>query len=246
MTKYYKTNNSTIMYLNSSFNCTKYSSITLTKTSGGTGYTVAPLITITPAVGDSGYGATATCVVAAGAITTVTMTNSGKNYTVLPTITLTGGAPTLQAVLTPSFLRTYNYVWNTPIVMINDLAKLSTINIVATGFTATTPYTYRVNGLQYDSRDSLFSDYGSPIISIAQNTNICAYGSLGNTNFDIILTQQAIQQINISVDDDITIKDSGQVSTINFIIAIEIEEYDPVITEIGDPYGESYRNFLKS
>lgn len=485
MSKYYKPNNSTIMYLNSSYNCVKSSSITLTKTSGGTGYTSAPTITITPASGDTGAGAVATCTVSGGAISAVSMTTNGANYTALPTITLTGGgspgvitgvsslvggagytsspvitatggggtgfsgvgvlattglsstytittagsgyivgdklifsggggtgtvatvssingsggitgitqttagtgytslpsitvggsgavittaltadgkvsstfsiltagsgyivgdaitfisggggtsavatvgtidgnggitglsltnagsgytnppniiiggtgavitqtalparavasvsitnggsgytsAPTLvftgggytttasasptvnvgtPAVLTPSFARTYNYSWKVPDIVINDLAKLSAINIVATGFTNSTPYTYRINGLQYDSRDSFFSDFGSPILSIAQNVNVCSYGSLGGTNFSIILTQQPINQINISVDDDITSKGSGQLSSINFIIALEIEEYDPVLTQIGDPYGESYNRMIKN
>ena len=32
---------------------------------------------------------------------------------------------------------------------------------------------------------------------------------------------------------------SGQAASINFVIAIEIEEYDPNVTEIGDVYAES-------
>ena len=52
--KYYKPNNATIMYLNSSYNCIKNSSITLTKTSGGSGYTSTPTIVITPATNDAG------------------------------------------------------------------------------------------------------------------------------------------------------------------------------------------------
>jgi hypothetical protein len=246
MTKYYKPNNSTIMYLNSSHNCTKFLSISLTKTSGGTGYTGNPIITITTADGDSGYGATATCFGTGGVISTITMTNNGRNYTIPPIVTLSGATFTTPAVFTATFLRTYNYVWNTPIITVNDLAKLSAINIVANGTVATTPYTYRINGLLYDSRDSCFSDYGSPILSIAQTTNICSYGSVGGANFNIILTQQNIQEINISVDDSIITKGTGQLSTINFIIVIEIEEYDPTVTEIGDPYGESYRIFFKS
>jgi hypothetical protein len=320
MSKYYKPNNATIMYLNSSYNCIKNSSITLTKTSGGTGYTSAPTIVITPATNDAGTGASATITQSGGVLGTLTITNNGNNYNTLPNITLTGGGlpgvitsytglvggsgyitpplvsaiggggsgfsatavltgnavssiiitnggsnysttptivftptsggsgasatPTINlgtaGVITPSFLRTYTYTWNgIPPLVINDLARLSAINIIATGFTASTPYTYRILGLQYDSRDSFFSDYGNPILSIAQNVNICSYGSLGGGQFCIILTPQTINSITISVDDDISKIGSGQLASINFVIAIEIEEYDPITTEIGDPYSES-------
>ena len=77
MTKYYKVQNSTIMYLNSSFNCVKSSSITLTIKIAGTGYTSAPTITITSAANDNGYGASATCNVSGGQITSVTMVSGG-------------------------------------------------------------------------------------------------------------------------------------------------------------------------
>ena len=57
--------------------------------------------------------------------------------------------------------------------------------------------------------------------------------------FCIILTPQTTQSITISVDDDITNKGSGQAYAINLVIAIEIEEYDPITTETEDPYSES-------
>jgi hypothetical protein len=51
---------STILYLNSSFNCIKSNSITITKTGNGRDYTSAPTVTIRPAKGDMGSGAAAT------------------------------------------------------------------------------------------------------------------------------------------------------------------------------------------
>jgi len=235
--KYYKPNNTTLLYLNSSFNCTKASTITLAITTAGTGYSSAPTITITPAAGDMGSGATATCNVSGGAITSISMGNNGMNYNALPTVTITGGGGS-GAVITPSFVRTMTYTWNVPDIVINDLAKLSTINIIATGYNSTTPYTYRINGLQYDSRDSFFSDYGQPILSMAQNTNVCSYGSLGGGEFSILLTSQTIKQIVISVDDSITTKGSGQSASINFVIALEIIEFNPTYEEISDPYSQ--------
>ena len=235
--KYYKPNNATIMYLNSSYGCIKSSSLSLTLTTAGTGYS-APTVVITPAAGDYGTGCTATIQQTGGVLNTLVITNNGINYNKLPTVTITGGGS--GGVITPSFLRTYSYTWNgIPPLTINDLGKLSAINIVATGFTASTPYTYRIQGLQYDSRDSFFSDYGQPILSMAQNTNVCSYGSLGGGEFCIILTPQTINSITITVDDDITNRESGQLASINFVIAIEIEEYDPVITQTDDVYSEA-------
>ena len=91
MSRYYKPNNSTLLYLNSSFNCIKSSSITVTKATGGTGYTSVPTIVITPAYGDLGSGAAATITMAAGVLGTLTMVNTGKGYNTLPTISLIGG-----------------------------------------------------------------------------------------------------------------------------------------------------------
>jgi hypothetical protein len=74
---------------------------------------------------------------------------------------------------------------------------------------------------------------------MAQQTNICSYGSVGSSNYNITLSPQTIRQIQISIDDSIITKDTGVVATLNFVIAIEIEEFDPVLTEIGDPYREA-------
>ena len=238
MSKYYKPNNSTILYLNSSYNCIKSQSISLSVKTAGSGYTSAPTIVITPATGDSGNGASATCSVSGGAITGITMVSGGQNYNKLPTITLTGGGGTGGA-LNVVFNRCYLFTWNIPEIIINDLAKISAINIISTNFNTSTPYTFRIAGLQYDCRDSYFSDFGNPILSMAQNVNVCSYGSLGGNSFAIILTPQPIRQIQIQVDDDITNMGSGMLSTINFVIALEIEEYDPQFTQIGDVYGEN-------
>jgi len=89
--KYYKPNQATVLYLNSSYNCVKSSSITLSVTSGGSGYSIAPTITITPASGDAGYGASATCSLTGGAISSITLVSNGTNYNKLPIVTISGG-----------------------------------------------------------------------------------------------------------------------------------------------------------
>ena len=226
----------------------------ITLTNAGTGFTLKPP-TISSITSTSGSGAVITCSLVATSVGTIVITNGGINYnTTVPTLVFTpvsGGGGTgasatatinlgTSAVLTASFNKTYSYTWNgIPPVIVNDLARLSAINIIATNFNVSTPYTYRILGVQYDSRDSFFSDYGQPILSMAQNVNVCSYGSLGGDQFCIILTPQTINSITITVDDDITVKGSGQSASINFVIAIEIEEYDPTVTEIGDVYSES-------
>jgi hypothetical protein len=184
-------------------------------------------------------------------VTGITIIDGGKNYATAPTFVFTavsGGSgasatPTLTlgttATFTVAFTRTFTYTWNIPDIVINDLGRLYAVNIVASGYTATTPYTFRVLGLQYDSRNSFYSDYGNPILSIAQQTNMCSFGSVGSNNYNITLSPQTIRQIQISVDDSITTKDTGVPATLTFVIALEVEEFDPVLTEIGDPYRES-------
>ena len=57
--------------------------------SGGSGYTSAPLVTIT---GGGGRGALATATVTAGVVTAITLTSVGSGYTTVPTVTIS--APT--------------------------------------------------------------------------------------------------------------------------------------------------------
>lgn len=57
------------------------SSVTIT--SGGTGYTSAPILQF---VGGDGNGATATCALTSGVITSVTVTAGGNNYTIAPSV----------------------------------------------------------------------------------------------------------------------------------------------------------------
>jgi hypothetical protein len=40
------------------------------------------------------------------------------------------------------------------------------------------------------------------------------------------------------VDDSLTTKDAGILATINFVIELELEEFDVAITRIDDPYNE--------
>ena len=221
---------------------------------GGSGYITPPTVSAT---GGGGSGFSATAVLPGNSVSSLIITNGGSNYTSTPTIVFTptnGGSgasatPTINlgtsAVITPSFLRTFQYSWEIPDIEINDLAKLHALNIVATGTSTTTPYTFRIRNLQIDSRNTFFSDYGSPILSIAQNTNIVNVGSVGAGEHAIILTPQTIRQISLSVDDSITTKDTGVLAGINFVIALEIIEFNPTYQEKTDVYQEAYANRLR-
>jgi hypothetical protein len=60
--------------------------------SGGTGYTSAPTVVITPAGGNTPtVAATATATVSGGAVTSISVTDNGVGYTSAPTISFTGG-----------------------------------------------------------------------------------------------------------------------------------------------------------
>ncbi len=55
---------------------------------GGSGYTSAPVVTIT---GGGGSGTTATATISGGRITAINLTTLGANYSTAPTVTITGG-----------------------------------------------------------------------------------------------------------------------------------------------------------
>jgi hypothetical protein len=83
----------------------------ITRTAGGTGYTVAPTVNISAPTTAGGTQATATCTVTAGVVDTAfTITNAGSGYVEQPTITFTpvsggSGAAAYATVGTSSTVR---------------------------------------------------------------------------------------------------------------------------------------------
>lgn len=228
-------------------------------TNGGSGYTTAPTVGFT---GGGGTNAAATATISGGKVSSITITNGGSNYTSAPTITFTGGGgsgasatpvanygttatltpvlnPGTQAVFTVAFTRTFNYSWEIPPIEINDLGKLSVVHLLGTGATATTPYTFRIRDLFYDNTNTYMSDYGDPIIMLTQQTNVACYGSVGNTIYNVVLSPQVIRRILITVDDSFSTKGAGVLNAFNFIIVLEIEEFDVALTRIDNPYEEA-------
>jgi hypothetical protein len=72
--------------------CVESTGVTsLSITSGGSGYTSAPTVTIT---GGGGSGAVATALISFGAVTGFNLVDPGSGYTPTPTVTITGGGGT--------------------------------------------------------------------------------------------------------------------------------------------------------
>jgi hypothetical protein len=65
----------------------------------GSGYTTVPTVTIVPAMGDTGHGATAVAYISQGRVTRIIVTNPGQGYTATPTVVIAGGGST---TLTPA------------------------------------------------------------------------------------------------------------------------------------------------
>ena len=73
----------------------------ITVVTAGSGYTTAPAVTITPAVGSTGAGATAVATINGGVVTGITVTNMGSNYILAPTVTIAAPpAPGVAATAT--------------------------------------------------------------------------------------------------------------------------------------------------
>ena len=81
--------------------------ITLDIAFGGSGYGIAPTITI---VGDNITQATATCTILAGVVDTVTITNAGNGYTEAPSVTLLNVGETGTASIVAS-IQENNYIY---------------------------------------------------------------------------------------------------------------------------------------
>jgi hypothetical protein len=87
--------------------------LSLTVTSGGSGYTAAPTVTIS---GGGGSGATATATVASGVVTSLTVTAAGTGYTSSPTVTFTPVSGGTGAAATANTATSQQTNWVTVVV----------------------------------------------------------------------------------------------------------------------------------
>jgi hypothetical protein len=95
MSKYYKPQNSTIMYLNSTANCVKKNPVIITMGgSYGSGFTSQPTLTVQSANGDTGFGCVCTASMGGagnGSVMAVSMLAFGQDYSTQPTVIVSGG-----------------------------------------------------------------------------------------------------------------------------------------------------------
>ena len=115
-----------------------------TVTAGGTGYTSAPTVAITPVLSSEGTGATATATVAGGAVTGITLTAAGSGYADGATVSFTGGAGSgATATCTvydgsKCYIPFSNDADLTPVLVVaSDASDLTNPTYVESGFTVT-------------------------------------------------------------------------------------------------------------
>ena len=161
----------------------KYRGInTFTITAGGSGYTSAPTVAITPVLSSEGSGATATATVAGGAVTAITLTNAGSGYADGATVSFSGGGGSGAAATCTVYEGTKAYIpytddanLSTVLVVGSDAADLTNPTYVESGFTVTP-------GRGTDGVGTYFSVAEKDLTSVASKV-IVGY----KYNYDIIL-----------------------------------------------------------
>ena len=115
-----------------------------TITAGGSGYTSAPTVTITPVLSSEGSGATATATVAGGAVTGITLTNAGSGYADGATVSFSGGGGSGAAATCTVYDGSKCYIpytddtnLSTVLVVGSDASDLTNPTFVESGFTVT-------------------------------------------------------------------------------------------------------------
>ena len=153
-----------------------------TITAGGTGYTSAPTVAITPILSSEGTGATATATVAGGAVTAITLTNAGSGYAAGATVSFSGGGGCGAAATCTVYEGTKAYIpytddanLSTVLVVGSDAADLTNPTYVESGFTVTP-------GRGTDGVGTYFSVAEKDLTSVASKV-IVGY----KYNYDIIL-----------------------------------------------------------
>lgn len=89
------------------FNNYSYSVSDIVVYDGGSGYRSVPIVTLVPAAGDPGTGATAEAYIALGKVTSIKVTNPGTGYLTAPTVVLSSGG-NINATPARAFARISN------------------------------------------------------------------------------------------------------------------------------------------
>ena len=115
-----------------------------TITAGGTGYSTAPTVTISPVQTGEGSGATATATVDGGAVTGITLTAAGSGYTEGVTVAISGGGGSGATATATTYDGSKCYLPYTddtdltPVLVVgSDASDLTNMTFVESGFTVT-------------------------------------------------------------------------------------------------------------
>ena len=132
----------------------------ITVNSGGSGFTSAPTVVITPATDDSGINATATSTISNGAVTGITVVTQGMLYNSVPSISFSGGggsgATATAYLLTANTVDLINpmIIWGSQRIPLQGKA-FTDLNAAARVWTS------------YKQRPGLWSMYGTNQICVA-------------------------------------------------------------------------------
>jgi hypothetical protein len=167
----------------------------ITRTAGGTGYTVAPTITISAPTTAGGVRATATCTITAGVVDPAfTITDAGSGYVEQPTITFSSGSAAAYA--TVGSIPTVKTVGSalsfaTPsgeVFRVSDIGVTTTTWLEAqSGTTTARLFANAASG----SIDLRLSSRGTGAITFYTNAN-------GNQQFNVAHTPSAVNYVQVT------------------------------------------------
>lgn len=132
----------------------------ITVNTGGSLFTSAPTVVITPASGDTGVNATATCTISNGAVNSVTVKNQGNLYNAVPSISFSGGGG--SGATATAYLLTANTV-----DLINPMIIWGSQRIPLQGKVFTDLNAAARVWTSYKQRPGLWSMYGTNQICVA-------------------------------------------------------------------------------
>lgn len=207
-------------------------------------YSVAPILTITPAP-EGGVNCTAICTLGGnGFIDNIIITNAGERYITAPTITapvgtVSGTDPATSVrqsfIISINLNRRRIYTWDLMNeIILNENGKISLIDKLFS-FNATSNFIYTFRLLDFNNQSSIKTKDLSTLQQSFIQGNILNTGHPNKTIINPVeleIEPQIIRRISISVDEGIT-ENNGINPNIDFNLTIKIVEKEPDIIEYG-------------
>jgi hypothetical protein len=199
----------------------------ITRTAGGTGYTVAPTVTISAPTTAGGVQATATCTVTAGVVDTAfTITNAGSGYVEQPTITFT-------PVSGGSGATAYATVGSTPIV--KTLGSAISFNVPSSEILRLSDGTSSACYLNLQSSSTTIQGYASSagsnvgfqwVTKGVSNHSFATNNSVANEQLRVSNTTSAVNYVQVT-----------GATTASKVVAISAQGSDTDVTLSLSPKG---------